>query len=354
MPRKVAGYALFIAFVLLACNVPFATFLPDVALSGSPLATPVAQPSQTSSPFAPLAPTHTPEFTPTPAITPTPTFDPQKPWGRFPGPTVSSAIEIHPPVDELKFDSSVVNFVLLGSDRRPYTGGYRTDVIMIVSLNPSRGTATLLSIPRDLYVYIPGWRVNRINTAEPRGGYPMLADTILYNFGIPIHHWGRMDFGGFIQAVDLMGGIDVDVGRTLNDKCGDRYYYFPPGTHHMNGWTAHCYVRMRKASSDFDRLRRQQEVMQAIFKKFITLEGITKVPQFYSQFSTFVQTDVTLPDLLPLVPLGASIALDDTRVQRYSIDATMTTSFRVPSSGAAVQLPNWDQIEELLATAFAS
>jgi LCP family protein required for cell wall assembly len=274
-------------------------------------------------------------------------------WGNFPGPSEDSPIDILPPVDPIAFAADTVNVILLGTDHRSDTGSYRTDTIIIASLNPSKGTGTLLSIPRDLYVYIPGWRIQRINTAEPHGKFEMISDTILYNFGIPLHHWVKVKFWGLTDAIDLLGGIDVLSTGYLNDECGGVNYDYDPGnTYAMDGFTALCYVRMRKRSSDFDRLRRSQEVVSAMFSKVISLDGLDKVPEFFTLFNDTFETDMAIEDLLPLIPLAASLALNPDDVSLYRIEQNMTDAFRVPITGAAVLLPKRDLIDAMLQEAF--
>lgn len=308
----------------------------------------------TSTPFVPAQPSpRAPESTPVP--TPTSTPDPAQPWGDFKPPSQPSAVEIPPPAPLVEMDPNVVNILVLGSDARPYEGGYRTDVIMLVSLNSQEGTATLLSIPRDLYVYIPGWRVDRINTADPRGGLEMVADTIRYTFGIPVHYYARIDFRGFMNAIDTLGGVDVEATGYLYDECGSTWYRYSPGnTYHMDGFTALCYVRMRKGSSDFDRLRRQQEVLQAVFRKSLTLNALSRFPTLYSQYRSAVETNMSLTDALPLIPLGRKLADDTSTIERVRIDQSMATGWRVPTTGASVLLPDHAKIQELMQQTFGS
>lgn len=225
---------------------------------------------------------------------------------------------------------------------------------MIASLNPAEGSATLLSIPRDLYVYIPGWKVGRINTAEPRGGFEMIANTVLYNFGIPLQHWVRVQFTGLSQAVDLLGGIDVQSTGNLYDECGGTYYSYGEGTYSMDGFTALCYVRMRKRSSDFDRLRRQQEVVRAMTSKVIQIDGLDKVPELFDLFRHTFATDMRLDDLIELIPLAASLATNPANIRQFSINQNMTEGFRVPGTGAAVLLPRRDLIDAMLSEAFGN
>jgi LCP family protein required for cell wall assembly len=114
---------------------------------------------------------------------------------------------------------NLINILVLGSDRYSDQNSYRTDVIVIVSINQSSQTVSLLSIPRDLYVYIPGWGMERINAAElyqtqistTRHPLGLLAETIEYNLGLRIDHLARVDFDRFEQLIDLLGGVDVPV-----------------------------------------------------------------------------------------------------------------------------------------------
>jgi LCP family protein required for cell wall assembly len=345
--RRLVASLILSPVLLTACNVPTAIDpgLADLPAVGSSAAA-------TLTPFAPSAPTEASPPTPTPDVPPaTPT--PSNPWGDFPGPIEQSAIEIPPPVPEFQQSQTTVNLILLGTDTRPGETVGRTDTMMLVILDTVGGTATLISIPRDLYVYLPGFRVDRINTADARGGTDMLYQTILYNFGIRLDHWARTNFTSFITAVDTLGGLDVQVGSYTSDECGGSYLTFSPGVHHMNGFTSLCYVRMRKASSDFDRLRRQQEVINAMFGRILSLDGLSRVPDLYAQFGSLVQTDLQLEHYVQLVPLATRLASDPTRVRRFSVDSSMATGWRVPYSGASVLLPNREAILAMLQQAVA-
>jgi LCP family protein required for cell wall assembly len=224
--------------------------------------------------------------------------------------------------------------------------------MMIVSLDPKKETATLLSMPRDLYVFIPGWQVNRINTAEPHGGFEMLRDTILYNLGIPLHHWVRVEFNGLIESIDLLGGIDVRSTGYLYDECGGVYYYYEPDkVYHMNGLTALCYARMRKKSSDFDRLRRQKEILEAMFNKIISIDGLERIPELFSQFGHTFETDMTIDDVLQLAPIASHLAMHPADIRRFNIEAGMTQNWITPG-GAWVLQPKRDAIQAMLEQAF--
>jgi LCP family protein required for cell wall assembly len=320
----------------------------------NPLVTMDPNAAATGTPFNPAPLTQTPPPPPPPTATPRASPTPIDPWSGFTAPVEPSAIEIHRPIPPLQMGENVVNIMVLGSDERPYSYGHRTDTMILVSLDLESGIATLLSFPRDLYVFIPGWRVDRINVADAYGGPERVAQTILYNFGIEVDHTIMINFYGFTQVVDSLGGIDVKVEAYLQDECGHIDWAYYPGTYHMDGFTALCYVRMRKTTGDFDRLRRQQETLVAIFNKMLTLEGLSRVPDLYAQFLSYVETDLTVEDSLRLLPLATKLAAEPDRIHRYSIDSTMGSLWTVPYSGASVILPDWDAIEPMLHEIFES
>lgn len=333
--------------LLSACGFPMGVSLASSLPTLESIHSTAPSPTRTKIPSPTSTITITPTSTPVPTPTSTPT--PVDPWEAFPGPSEDSEMEIPRPVTPIDLSPKVVNIILLGSDRRPDRGYYQTDALMIVSLDPKAGTATFVSVPRDLYVYIPGWKVNRINTAEYHGGFEMIANTVMYNMGIPLHHWVRVEYQGFSEAVDILGGIDIRPAYHIKDMCeGVSYEYKPDVVYHMDGFAAMCYARMRMQSSDFDRLRRQQEVMLALFNKFISMNGLLKVPQLYDTFTSIMETDMTLDEILPLIPLATKLALDPSRIQFYRIDYSMVENWRTPKNGYAVLLPNRELIQEML------
>lgn len=337
-----------VTFAGVGCTLSMPAMLSGA--SPTPAITPYLPPTWTLTPTDSSTATPTPTETITP--TPAPTATSADPWENFPPPSAPSAVDIPRPMPLIEQAENVVNIVIIGSDARPNEGIARSDTLMVASLDSDNGTVTLLSIPRDLYVYIPGWKMERINTADVHGGEDLVATTILYNFGLQTDRFIRVRFSGFTEVVDLLGGIDVHVTGYLNDTCGGKRWNYTPGVYHMDGFTALCYVRMRYASSDFDRLRREQEVVQAIFDKGFSLYGLTRVPELFANFGDLVQTDISIADALPLTPLAATISADPSRIHLYRVDQTMASSYRVPTTGAAVQLPNREAILAMLQAAF--
>lgn len=296
-----------------------------------PDATATPTPFQPLPPTAIYLPTNTPTLTPTPQPTPTPT--------RTPPPFIGGSDPVAQP-------PSQVNILLLGSDKRPWDPGFRTDTIILATLNSELGTVNLTSFPRDLYITIPGWGTQRINTAYGHGGFPLLAQTFQYNFGVYPDHYVLINFSSFKQVIDGLGGLDVNVGTQVSDYRAGRWVTVEPGLVHMDADTVLWYVRTRKTTSDFARTRRQQEVLLAIFEKMLTLDAVKRAPEFYNIYKENVTTDLTLGDILPLLPLAAKVT-DRSHLHHYFIGPQETYDW-ITYEGAMVLLPRPEAIKEVM------
>jgi len=358
MGRQVAAFSSATATVT---DTPVATYTPVPTLTFTPTPGPSATPSNT--------PTRTPVPTYTPSATATPTSRPQSSniLPSFGTPesliTATPSTPIPTAVPEFQVSDDVTNVLLLGSDKSLEDGVSRTDTIIIVSVNRETETASMVSLPRDMYVYIPGWTMNRINTAMAHGassGYPtgavgQLKDTILYNFGVPIHYFARIDFEGFKTVVDAMGGVDIAVSCPLEDwrlkspelepQDEDNWERFrlEPGVHHMDGDLALWYARSRLSSSDFDRGRRQQQLLRAMLNQGVELNMLPQVPTLYEAYRDTVETDLDIGRILQLATLAPTVA--ENGVQHLYIVGDQLEPWVEPRSGAHVQLPQWDKME---------
>lgn len=266
-----------------------------------------------------------------------------------PVPQITLPPDAPPPMSLLPqhYQYDLVNFLVLGSDRLETTGSYRTDVMVIVSVNRTTQTVNLLSIPRDLYVYIPGWGMDRINTAElhqlqtkySSHRLGLLAETIEYNLGIRIDHFARVDFTGFKALVDLLGGITVPVdclvsGYRLASNGVDWVpFHLEPGIHHMDGSLALWYVRQRMDSSDFERNRRQQIVLRALWRQAASSDLPRNLPVIWDTLRQSLETDVMLDQALAFVPLV--LGLDAARVESHFLGLDEVNLWRTPN-GASV------------------
>jgi LCP family protein required for cell wall assembly len=249
-----------------------------------------------------------------------------------------------------------VNILVLGVDQRPNESGpWRTDTMVVVSIDPESKSAGMLSIPRDLWVEMPGYGMDRINTAYvigdlnkvPGGGPALAKQTVQYNLGEPIHYYVRVNFAAFQQIIDLIGGVDIYVEHEINDPLYPDMTYgydplrIPAGWQHMDGALALKYARARHGSSDFERMHRQQQVMLAVRDKVTNLGLLpTLLPRardLAQMLGNSIQTDLTLDQLVRLAQL--SVEIDRTRIRTASIDETMTSSWTTPQ-GAMVLVPD--------------
>jgi LCP family protein required for cell wall assembly len=254
-----------------------------------------------------------------------------------------------------------VTILLLGSDQREGQTHWRTDSIILVAVDTKGHTAGLLSIPRDLWVYIPGRGNERINTAElwgelgkyPGGGPALIKKTIEYNLGLPVHYYVRVGFQGFVNIIDTLGGVTVDVDCPLSDRfpnpdspTGFTDLDLSPGIYHLDGKMALYYSRSRRSTSDFNRSQRQQKVVRGIWKQALRLDILPKIPELWQALSGAFQTDLSLEQVLTLAYLGTQMEPQD--IHGHFIDRTTVTGWITPQ-GAQVLLPNHERIRQVVA-----
>jgi anionic cell wall polymer biosynthesis LytR-Cps2A-Psr (LCP) family protein len=153
--------------------------------------------------------------------------------------------------------------------------------------------------------------------------------------------------------VDTLGGINVFAAKELYDLCAlpqavNDYCYIPFGNNLMNGQTALWYVRSRHSSSDFDRTRRAQEVIIAIFQKAMSLDALSRGPELYGLFQNSVDTDIDVGTVLELLPLGSKLVSDPSLIRRFAIGSGQVTNYIVPATGAMVLVPDDALVTQLL------
>lgn len=287
-----------------------------------------------------------PTETPLPTITPTslPQISPSLTYSEPVDIDVSS-MPIPTAVPEFDVPLDTTNILLIGND-----GGANTDTMIIVTINRKGPTASMISLPRDLFVYLPGVQMGRLNTAAAIGGVDLLKQTILYNFGVPIHYYARVDFEGFKEAVDIVGGVEIAASCELRDwklisphldperEESWEMFTLEPGVHRMDGDTALWYARSRRSSTDFDRGRRQQQLLRAIFNQAVDLGTLSEFPSMWEAYQTYIDTDIDLGRALQLASLAPAIR--NNGVQHLYL-AGRTEPWLSPG-GARVHLPVWE------------
>lgn len=217
-------------------------------------------------------------------------------------------------------DAKPINILLIGIGGEGHPGGSLADTIMVASVDPKTKNISLLSLPRDLYVTIPGKGKEKINAAHVSSstnkgdGPAKLKQVVSSTLGIPIHYFVRIDFDGFKKVVDALGGVKIDVKKAINDQrypdakqVGYDPFVISAGTHTMNGTTALKYVRSRESTSDFDRARRQQEVLVAIKDKALSAQVLAnpkKVTDIITILGKHILTDFSASEIDQLIALG--------------------------------------------------
>lgn len=256
-----------------------------------------------------------------------------------------------------------ITILLLGIDERAQENGpWRTDTLMLLTLDPTTKQAGVLSIPRDLWVPIPGYDDGRINTAHflgelygyPDGGPGLAKETVEYNLGVQINYYVRVNFTAFVMLVDQIGGVDIYVEKTINDPLYPDYHYgFDPlyieeGWHHFDGELTLKYARTRHSSNDFDRARRQQQVMSAILERIISLELLPDLARnasdIYRIVGTGVKTNMAPDQMLALANIASTI---ERSTIRFGVLDEHSTQPWVTPDGAQVLIPLRDEMRQV-------
>ncbi|MBZ0293633.1 MAG: LCP family protein [Anaerolineae bacterium] len=321
-------------------------------------------------------PTSTIAPTPLPVETqiPLPTVE-----GETPEPTPITVAEANTDTDPLAGyewnDPRQVRILLLGIDQRTGVNDgekfFRTDTMMVVNIDPVRKSIGILSIPRDLWVDIPdGGPPARINTANSRGdsgGYPgggpaLAIATIEDQLGLRVDYFLRVNFDVFTTIVDLIAPNEVEicVSQVIDDPdypdagYGTTPVHFDPGCQKMDGERLLQYARTRATQgSDFDRARRQQEVLKAMQAQLASLDGVgnlvAQAPSIYSELADSVVTNVPLDDIIRLGLLVREIPSEN--IHSGVID-NLYVQLGTTETGDQILIPNYNAIRQLIQQVF--
>lgn len=346
-----------------ATNTPFAE---EATATSTPMPTMPPTVASTATPIL-AQPTDVPDTGIPATEIPKPTFIPPQDAGG--GQIAGTAVPPKAPV--IPRDYELVNIVLLGGDDELSDDIIRTDTMIVVSINTQTGTVAMLSLPRDLFVYVPTPTMTRLNTVYSTGesfgwsggGFGLLRETIFYNFGIQVHYYARVNFTQFETIINTLGGVDIAVDCAYQDfypvddidlsrPIEENYYLrtLEVGYHRLDGFDALWYARTRKNSDDFDRGRRQQQLLRAILLAARDNGQLADFPTLWNEFTQVVETDVPLDVVVGLLPIA--LQLDPARIENFTFIRTYHTTPWTPSEGAFagqnVQLPNYERIQELM------
>ncbi len=290
---------------------------------------------------------------PTPPVSSNPGQIPPNPV--TPQPTPKAA---HLPI------ASRVNILLVGIDKRPQEQGPpRTDTIILLSVDMKHGDTAMISIPRDLWVEIAPYHIHaKINQAYaigtlrkyPGGGMALLKNTVAQLTGYPVHYYAMVDFNGFRKLIDLIGGIEVCVPKTIHDEqfptddYGVETLHIEAGCQHMDGELALKYARTRHADSDYGRARRQQQVILAARDKILQARMLPtllmRAPQILRNLSGSLETDIPIDRLVTLARIASKISPD--QIRREVIDNRYGEE-TYAANGAWILKPDMEKLRPL-------
>ncbi len=328
--KKASLSALGVCLLLAACVF--------ASVPASPTATTASGPATPS----PKANTATPSATWRPSPTFTATAE-LPAWQTYPGPSTDPPVPIPPPMEPFDLSDDIQSIVLLGTDRNsPYIG--RTDAIVLVLYSAKTNHASFLSLPPDLFVYLPGFTMQRLQIAYAMDGIDLLNTTLEYNFGIRPDHYLLVHLDNFSQLVDDLGGLEVDVPRELPDLCDG----IPTGYIQMDGETALCYARYREGQNELDRNSRQQAVLKAAFLKLVQGGNLINLPELHRNYKDSVESDLSLKELMDAIPLALNLGVEG-RTANFTLGEEGTTPWQLPGQAQAVVfLPVPDSVQNTL------
>lgn len=258
------------------------------------------------------------------------------------------------------------NILVLGVDTREGGKMWRTDTIMVAAIDSARREVGIVSIPRDLWVNIPGYGDGRINIVDfigesrsGTGGGPALVSEVLKeNLGIETQHWVRIRQEGLVELVDAMGGITITLQCPFVEKTPDpavrgqfQYLMLPAGPVFLDGETAKKFVTYRYASTDFSRAQRQQQVIWAIRDRALQVDLFPHIGQLWSALSDTFQTDLLAGDFVRLAMLGRDI--DPTRVHGMVLSRTSLQSAAIDNA-AVLLIADPEGVKQEVEGVFAS
>ena len=241
----------------------------------------------------------------------------------------------------LENSDDVLNILLIGQDRRPGQGRQRSDAMILCTINTKTKTLTMTSFMRDLYVQIPGYWDDRINACYVLGGMELLDECLKVNFGVQVDGNVEVDFGGFEDVIDLLGGVDIELTGAEANYMGLR-----EGMNHMNGNQALTYSRIRYiGNGDFGRTNRQRTVLSAVVEKCKTM-SLTQLNSLIKEILPMVTTDMSnveiLNYLIKLFPMLGDMEIIN---QRIPVDGAYTNN---SIRGMSVLVPDLEANRQVL------
>ena len=233
--------------------------------------------------------------------------------------------------EDIDKSKNILNIMLIGQDRRPGEGRSRSDVMILCTINKSAKTLTITSFLRDMYVQIPGYQDDRMNVCYILGGMDLLESCMQKNFGVEIDGSFEVDFNGFMDVIDAIGGVDITLTRAEADYLNStiwrdigstEYWKLREGENHLNGMQALAYSRIRAIDSDFGRTQRQRNVLTELLEEVKTM-STREVNTLLKTLLPLLTTDLTNAEILDyaadILPLLGKLSV---KTQRIPDDGT--------------------------------
>lgn len=283
------------------------------------------RPSLTSTP---APPTSSPTITSTRTPRLTPTFAP---------PSLLAVTVIPAPVTNIQRPEEVmVLVVVLNQHSAPFVG--LSQAVMVVFYHPRLGRASLMPLPPDLMVYIPGYTMQRLQIAQPVGGMRLLDATLAYNLGVWPDYWLTLTPDGLVSLINDLGGLDLNIVRDYPNHCGG----IPGGPVYMTGEQVQCFIAFRDGTDEDDRGIRQQEVFRQVLQRLADGGRLAQLAQYYQKYWVHPNSNIGLQEWTDAIPLILKLA-DPNRIGFFSLFDQDRILWRLPTEvDAYVLLPQPD------------
>jgi polyisoprenyl-teichoic acid--peptidoglycan teichoic acid transferase len=233
-----------------------------------------------------------------------------------------------------------VNFLVMGADATEEDPKGRADTLFIVRVNFQKKQATMINIPRDFYVDIPGYKKDKINHSYNYGGPAKTIETVQEYTGLPIHHYVVVDYQGFVNIVNALGGVTVNVKeRMVDDELGDP---LDPGVQKLDGGQALFYVRFRNApTGDFTRIADQQNFARSLIDESARIQNAFKIPALINILTSNIKTDMSLAQMLDFANEARSFKQDN-------LTTVMLPGVPGDIDGVSYVMPTQDKVDLIL------
>ena len=259
-------------------------------------------------------------------------------------------------------ETEAFSVVIIGVDTRANDVG-RADTIIVVTVDPEKKAAMLVSIPRDVVSMVPGYQNLRINELFGYGGADLVMESAEILLGIPIQYYLTIDFDGFRRIIDELGGVEIDVKSDINDysfpnedDTGFDPFIIKSGVHHMDGDTLLRYVRTRfdDPRGDFGRIDRQQQAVVAL-KQLLTFQSLVKAPRLVDELHAMVDTNLPIAShrVVGLARLGLAIPLERVYSEVIDYEGNLVKDDEL-ESGAKVLRPNLPAVRSMMQESLAA